>query len=76
MCNDALHDCCQGQANWKRWADDHRRTLIEAKICCFELLGERVMSRDFDRQAAALQISAAILNHVTALGPPLTQRAG
>ena len=43
---------------------------------CFKLPGERVMSRDFDRQVAALQIRAAILNRFTALGTPITQRAG
>jgi hypothetical protein len=37
----------------------------------FKLLVERVMSRDFDRQVAELQIKAAILNRFTALGPPL-----
>lgn len=43
---------------------------------CFKLLGEHVVSRDFDRQVAELQIRAAILNRFTALGVPLTQRAG
>jgi len=43
---------------------------------CLKLLGERVMSRDFDRQVAELQIRAAILNRFTALGTPLTQPAG
>lgn len=41
---------------------------------CFKLLGERVRSRDFDRQVAELQIRAAILNRITALGNPITQR--
>jgi putative transposase len=35
-----------------------------------------IMSRDFDRQAAGLQIRAAILNCITAPGTPPTQRAG
>lgn len=43
---------------------------------CFKLLGDRVMSRDFDRQVAALQLRVAILNRFTAFGVPLTQRAG
>jgi len=43
---------------------------------CFKLLGERVMSHDFDRQVAEHQIRAAILNRFTALRTPLTQRAG
>jgi hypothetical protein len=43
---------------------------------CFTLLGERVMSRDFDRRVAELQIRTAILNRFTALGTPLTQHEG
>jgi chromosome condensin MukBEF MukE localization factor len=43
---------------------------------CLKLLGERVMSRDFDRQVAELQIRAAILNRFAALGTPITKRAG
>ncbi len=73
--NDALRSCRRlGRAIWKRWTGYHRRSLAEAKMRCLKLLGERVMSRDFDRQVAELQIRAAILNRFTALGTPLTQR--
>lgn len=44
-------------------------------MSCFKLLGERVMPRDFDRQVAELQSRATILNHYTAHGTSLTQRA-
>lgn len=75
--NEALRSCRRlGRAIWKRWTGYHRRSLVEAKMRCLKLLGERVMSRDFDRQLAELQIRAAILNRFTALGTPLTQRAG
>jgi hypothetical protein len=75
--NEALRSCRRlGRATWKRWTGYHRRSLAEAKMRCFKLLGERVMSRDFDRQVAELQTKAAILNRFTALGTPLTQRAG
>lgn len=55
---------------------------------CFKVPGERVMSRAFDRQVAELRIRAfagslgpmaftrSLLNRFTALGTPLTQRAG
>jgi hypothetical protein len=43
---------------------------------CFKPLGERVMALDCDRQAAELQIRAAILNRFMALGSPKTQRVG
>ena len=65
-----------GRAIWRRWSGYHRRSLVETKMRCFKLLGERVMARDFDRQVAELQIRAAILNRFTALGTPQTQRAG
>ena len=63
-----------GRTIWKRWSGYHRRSLVETKMRCFKLLGERVMARDFDRQVAELQIRAAILNRFTALGTPQTQR--
>lgn len=76
MRNDALHSCRRlGRAIWKRWTGYHRRSLVEAKMRCFKLLGERVMSRDFDRQVAELQIRAVILNRFAAIGTPLKRRA-
>ena len=65
-----------GGAIWRRRSGYQRRSLVETRMRCFKLLGERVMARDFDRQVAELQIRAAILNRFTALGTPQTQRAG
>jgi hypothetical protein len=59
-----------GRAIWKKWTGYHRRSLVETKMRCFKLLGERVMARDFDRQVAELQVRAAILNRFTRLGTP------
>lgn len=39
---------------------------------CFKQGGERVMARDFDRQVAAFQVRAALLNRFTQLGTPVT----
>jgi len=61
-----------GRKIWKKWAGYHRRSLVETKMRCFKLLGERVMARDFDRQVAELQVRAAILNRFTRLGTPVT----
>ena len=58
----------------KKWSGYHRRSLVETKMRCFKLLGERVMARDFDRQVAELQIRAALLNRFTQLGTPQTVR--
>jgi hypothetical protein len=75
--DDALRSCRRlSQATRKRWTGYHRRSLVEAKMRCLNLLGERGMSRDFKRQAAGLQIRAAILNRFTALATPLTPREG
>jgi IS5 family transposase len=65
-----------GRTIWKKWSGYHRRSLVETKMRCFKLLGERVMARDFDRQVAELQVRAAILNRFTQLGTPTTIRVG
>lgn len=61
-----------GRAIWKKWSGYHRRSLVETKMRCLKLLGERIMSRQFDRQVAELQIRAALLNRFTQLGTPVT----
>ena len=61
-----------GRAIWKKWSGYHRRSLVETKMRCFKLLGERAMARDFDRQVAELQIRAALLNRFSFLGTPVT----
>ena len=63
-----------GRDIWKRWSGYHRRSLVETKMRCVKLMGERVMARDFDRQVAELQVRAAILNRFTQLGTPETVR--
>jgi hypothetical protein len=35
---------------WKKWSGYHRRSLVDAKMHCSKLLGERVASRTLDRQ--------------------------
>ncbi|WP_119157402.1 IS5 family transposase [Caldimonas tepidiphila] len=61
-----------GRSIWKTWSGYHRRSLVETKMRCFKLLGERVMARTFDRQVAELQVRAALLNRFTQLGRPQT----
>lgn len=71
--NEILHTTRRlERAIWKKWSGYHRRNLVETKMRCFKLLGERVMARDFDRQVAKLQVRAAVLNHFTRLGAPVT----
>ena len=63
-----------GRPLWKTWSGYHRRSLVETKMRCFKLLGERVMARDPHRQVVELQVRAAILNNYTRLGVPHTLR--
>ena len=43
---------------------------------CVKLLGQTLMSRDFDRQTAELHVRVAILSRFTALGIPVTRPVG
>ena len=43
---------------------------------CVKLLGQRLMSRYFDRQLAEVQIRAALMNRFTTLGIPVTVALG
>lgn len=61
-----------GRTIWKHWSGYHQRSLVETKMRCFKLLGERVMARGFDCQVAELQVRAALLNRFTQLGTPVT----
>ena len=65
-----------GRALWRNWSGYHRRSRVETKINCVKLLGQRLMSRDFDRQVAEIQIRAAVMNRFTALGIPVTLALG
>ena len=64
-----------GRALWRNWSGYHRRSRVETKMNCVKLLGQRLMSREFDRQVAEVQIRVAVLNHFTALGIPMTVAA-
>ncbi len=43
---------------------------------CMKLLGQKLISRDFDRQTAELQVRIDIFNRFTALGIPITRPVG
>ena len=71
--NAAISACRRfGRKLWKNWSGYHRRSLVETKMNCIKRLGERVMSRTFERQVNELHIRAAILNWFTELGCPQT----
>ena len=71
--NAAIAACRRlGRSIWKRWIGYHRRSLVDTKMNCIKRLGERLMSRTFERQVNELHIRAAILNRFTELGRPQT----
>ena len=63
-----------GRTIWKKWSGYHRRSLVETKMHCFKLLGQRVAARTFDRQITELKVRAAILNRFSLIGTPNTIR--
>ncbi|CAM4025162.1 Transposase, truncated [Paracoccus yeei] len=60
------------RAIWRNWSGYHRRSRVETKMNCVKQLGLRLMSRDFARQVAEVQIRAAVMNRFTTLGIPVT----
>jgi hypothetical protein len=62
-----------GREIWKQWSGYHRRSLVQTKMRCFKLLGDRVMARTFERQVVELQVRAAVLNRFTHLGTQVTR---
>ena len=62
------------RANWKNWSGYHVRSRIEAKMRCVKSFGERIASRDPDRQAADVHIRIALMNRFNALGTAEIER--
>ena len=63
-----------GRTIWKKWSGYHRRSLVETKMHCFKMLGQRVAARTFERQITELKVRAAILNRFSQIGTPNTIR--
>lgn len=75
--NDAAHaQRYLSRTVWRRWSGYHRRSRVETKMHCMKLLGQSLMTRDFERQVAEIQVRIAILNRHTALGIPITKPVG
>ncbi|WP_180128713.1 MULTISPECIES: IS5 family transposase [unclassified Acinetobacter] len=62
-----------GRTLWKKWSGYHRRSLVETKIHCIKLLGDKLSARSFDSQVNEIHARVAVLNRFTELGRPLTQ---
>ncbi|WP_419820368.1 IS5 family transposase [Acinetobacter sp.] len=62
-----------GRALWKKWSGYHRRSLVETKMHCIKLLGDKLSARNFDSQVNEIHARIAVLNKFTELGRPHTQ---
>ena len=62
-----------GRTIWKKWSDYHRRSLVETKIHCIKLLGDKLSARNFESQINEVHVRIAVLNKFTELGRPHTQ---
>ena len=57
----------------EKWSGYHQRSLVETKMHCIKLLGDKLSARNFDSQVNEIHARVAILNKFTELGRPHTQ---
>ena len=50
-----------------------QRSLVETKMHCIKLLGDKLRARNFDSQVNEIHARVAILNKFMELGQPHTQ---
>ena len=62
-----------GRVIWKKWSGYHRRSLVETKMHCIKLLGDKLSARSFQSQVNEIHARVAVLNKFTELGRPHTQ---
>lgn len=62
--------CFSGRTIWKKWSGYHRRSLVETKMYCIKLLGDKLSARNFQSQVNEIHVRVAFLNK---LGSPHTQ---
>lgn len=62
-----------GRTIWKKWSGYHRRSLVETKMHCIKLLGDKLSARNFYSQVNEIHARVAVLNKFTELGRPHTQ---
>ena len=65
--------CFSGRALWKKGSGYHRRSLVETKMYCIKLLGDKLTASSFPRQVNEIHARVAVLNKFTELGRPRTQ---
>lgn len=63
-----------GRGIWKRWSGYHVRSHVEAKMRGLKSFGERIASRDPDRQTTEIHIRIALMNRFNSLGQAEIER--
>ena len=66
----------KGSRGWKEDAGYHRRSIAENMMYRLKQLGDRLFSREFERQVVESHVRAAIINRFTYLGLPQSVRVG
>src|SRR5262245_12878822 len=60
-----------GRKEWKRESNYHRRSLAETQVFRFKtIFGDRLQTRQIDKQFKELMLKSAILNRMAHLGMP------
>ena len=62
-----------GRTIWKKWSGYHRRSLVETKMHCIKLLGDKLSAWSFQSQVNEIHVRVAVLNRFTELGRPCIQ---
>ena len=62
-----------GRTIWKKWPGYHQRSLVETKMRCIKLLGNKLSSRSFQSQVNEIHARVAVLNRFAELGRPHTR---
>ncbi|HBM1759867.1 TPA: IS5 family transposase, partial [Acinetobacter baumannii] len=62
-----------GRTIWKKWSGYHQRSLVDTKMHCIKLLGDKLSARNFQSQVNEIHARVAVLNKFTDLGRPHTR---
>ena len=54
-----------GRTIWKKWSGCYRRSLVETKMHCIKLLGDKLCARNFESQVNEIHARVAVLNRFT-----------
>ena len=61
-----------GRTFWKKWSGYHHRSLVETKMHCIKLLGDKLSARNFQSLVSERHARVAVLNKFIGLGRPHT----